>query len=123
MILILGGAYQGKCAFLQEHFACTEFDIQTCCTDAPDGQHRAYCHLEQYVLHCLRTGQDETALLQDPVLRDSILLFDDISCGIVPMEAEQRRWRERTGRLLSALARQADEVWRVFFGLGRQLKP
>ena len=122
MIVILGGAYQQKRAFAMEKYHLAPADFCDCTNAAPDLSRRALCHMEQYVLSCIRTGHDEQALLQNAALQDKILIFDDISCGVVPMEAEQRRWRERTGRFAAALARQADAVWRVFFGLGRQLK-
>ena len=50
------------------------------------------------------------------------VIFDDISCGIVPLEPFERQWREASGRLLSALARQADTVTRIFCGLPLELK-
>lgn len=122
MILIIGGAYQSKRRFAMERFALAPEDFCDCARSAPDLSKRALCHVEQYVLRCLREGQDETALLDAPALAEKILIFDDISCGVVPLEAESRAWRERTGRLAAALAQRADEVWRVFFGLGEQIK-
>ena len=78
--------------------------------------------MEQYVLSCIRTGQDEQALLQNAALQDKILIFDDISCGVVPMDAETREWREAVGRMNAALAAQADTVTRIFCGLPLELK-
>ena len=121
MILIVGGAYQGKRAFAMEQFALAPEDFCDCTQSAPDCSKRALCHVEQYVLRCVRAGRDEAALLDEP-LEEKILIFDDISCGVVPLDAEIRAWRERAGRLAAALAQQADEVWRVFFGLGERLK-
>lgn len=121
MILIVGGAYQGKRAFAMERFTLAPEDICDCAETAPDFSKPALCHLEQYVLRCVRAGRDETALLDEP-LDGKILIFDDISCGVVPLDAETRAWRERSGRLAAALAARADEVWRVFFGLGGRLK-
>ena len=122
MILITGGAYQSKRRIAMERFALAPEDICDCARSAPDLSKRALCHVEQYVLRCVREGRDETALLDAPALAEKILIFDDISCGVVPLEAESRAWRERTGRLAAALAQSADEVWRVFFGLGERIK-
>mgnify|MGYP004552460269 FL=1 len=122
MILITGGAYQSKRRFAMERFALAPEDICDCARSAPDLSRRALCHVEQYVLRCVREGRDETALLREPALAEKILIFDDISCGVVPLEAEERAWRERTGRLAAALAQSSDEVWRVFFGLGERIK-
>lgn len=122
MILITGGAYQSKRRFAMARFALAPEDICDCARSAPDLSKRALCHVEQYVLRCVREGRDETALLDAPALAEKILIFDDISCGVVPLEAESRAWRERTGRLAAALAQSSDEVWRVFFGLGERIK-
>ena len=122
MILIVGGAYQSKRAFAMERFGLAPEDFCDCQISAPDFSKRALCHVEQYVLRCVRAGWDEAALLDEPSLDGKILIFDDISCGVVPLDAETRAWRERSGRLAAALAQRADEVWRVFFGLGERLK-
>ena len=120
MILIVGGAYQNKRTFAMARFGLTPEDFCDCAQSAPDFSKPALCHLEQYVLRCVREVQDEAALLNAP-LDDKILIFDDISCGVVPLDAETRAWRERSGRLAAALAQRADEVWRVFFGLGERI--
>lgn len=38
------------------------------------------------------------------------------------MEAFDRKWREKTGRVCTELARQADTVYRVVCGIGIPLK-
>ena len=53
---------------------------------------------------------------------DCILICDEIGNGIVPMEAEERTYRECTGRILEGLAAQADEVVRVVCGIGQKIK-
>ena len=46
----------------------------------------------------------------------------DVSQGLVPMDATDRAFREMMGRTLLFLTAQADEVHRVFCGLGQRLK-
>lgn len=53
---------------------------------------------------------------------DWVILCDEIGCGVVPLFAEERRWREQTGRCLIRLAAEAEEVHRVCCGLGMRLK-
>ena len=60
--------------------------------------------------------------LQPFLDEQTILICDDISCGVVPMDKEVRAWREATGRAINALAAQADRVVRVFCGLPMVLK-
>ena len=56
------------------------------------------------------------------LLADKIWIADDISQGVVPIEADRRAWREAVGRTLLWLGKESDEVHRVFCGLGQRLK-
>lgn len=53
---------------------------------------------------------------------DSVIISDEVGCGIVPADAFEREYRERTGRILVELARQAEEVVRVICGIGQKIK-
>ncbi len=46
----------------------------------------------------------------------------DMFCGVVPMGAETRAWRQDTGRLTQYLSREAEHVSRIFCGLEQRLK-
>lgn len=50
------------------------------------------------------------------------MISREIGCGVVPMEAFERQWRERHGTFLQQLARKAERVTRVFCGLTEELK-
>lgn len=51
-----------------------------------------------------------------------VMISDEIGNGIVPIEAFEREYRERTGRILIALAKKADTVERVICGIGQKIK-
>ena len=51
-----------------------------------------------------------------------ILVLDDIGCGVVPLQAKDRIWRERCGRLYCCLTAQADLVQRAWAGLVQTIK-
>ena len=51
-----------------------------------------------------------------------VVIAREIGSGVVPMDAGERAWRERHGRLLRRLAQQAGSVRRVFCGLTEVLK-
>ena len=51
-----------------------------------------------------------------------VIISDEIGNGIVPVDAFERDYRERTGRMLITLASQADEVVRVLCGIGQKIK-
>ena len=53
---------------------------------------------------------------------DCIIISDEIGNGIVPMEHEEREYRELTGRLLCELANKADRVERIVCGIGERIK-
>ena len=90
----------------------------------PDLSAKCITHLERFALCCLRQGQEsKTVLLEEKDRwKDSVLICDDISCGVVPLDAETRAWREACGRMLSALSMEAETVTRIFCGLPQRLK-
>ena len=50
------------------------------------------------------------------------IVCNELGCGVVPMERSDRAWREKTGRLLCELAKQAPEVYRVTAGIAVRIK-
>ena len=125
MILIFGGAYQGKLAFAQEKFQLSDEDVFFCRADsAPEFSAKIICNLENFCLYCLSNGLEPRELLRQNAgaLRDKIVIARDISQGVVPVDPRQRAWREACGRALIYLAQEAGEVYRVFCGLPERLK-
>ena len=125
MILIFGGAYQGKLDYALETFDIAPDDVFRCSRDgALSLEKTVICGLEDFVYSCTVNGKEARDVLasMEPQLRDKILIADDISQGLVPMDAVDRAYREMMGRTLIWLAREADSVYRVFCGLGQQLK-
>lgn len=125
MILIFGGSYQGKLEFAKETFGITENDVFTCTVDSEiDWSKKVLYNLDQSFLRHVREGKESREVLKDHLdqLKDKILIVNDISQGIVPMERENRDWREMTGRAMLYISKEADEVYRVFCGLGNKIK-
>ena len=122
MVLIIGGAYQGKTAYAQTKYALRDAEIFTCEGEALDLTARCLRHLERFALACVRAGKEPADVLAGLDLSGKILICEDISCGVVPMDAETREWREAVGRMNAALAAQADTVTRIFCGLPLELK-
>ena len=120
MVLIIGGAYQGKLDYAKDTFGITDADVHTCDSEEIDFSKRCIYRIEEFTLHH-----------PDPVSyfkasreswQDGILIIQDIFCGVVSMEAENRAWRQRTGRLAKYLSREANQVSRIFCGLEQRLK-
>lgn len=125
MHLIIGGAFQGKTDWAKARFDLKDAEIVECTEQAlPDLSAKCITHLEWFALCCLRQGQEpKTVLLQEKDRwKESVLICDDISCGVVPLDAETRAWREACGRMLSALSVEAETVTRIFCGLPQRLK-
>ena len=120
MILIIGGAYQGKLEFAKENLGVTDSDIYTCDSDVIDFSKRCIYKIEAFAAH----NEDPVSYfkLHRNEWQDSILILQDIFCGVVPMGAENRAWRQRTGRLAQYLSKEASQVSRIFCGLEQRLK-
>ena len=146
MILIIGGFAQGKLHYVEQHYVqreerlasdskitwATKSAVETMPgkqTEQPTGRQTAgpqviVNHLHRYIREQLRQGTDPEAMIANfyKEYPDCILICDEIGNGIVPMEAEERTYRECTGRILEGLAAQADEVVRVVCGIGQKIK-
>ena len=120
MILIIGGAYQGKLDFAKEAFALKNEDIYTCSAGEIDFSRRCIYALEEFAWG----HPDPKAYFQEhrEEWEDCVLILRDVFCGVVPMEAETRLWRQNTGRLAQYLSAEAAQVSRIFCGLEQRLK-
>ena len=109
MRLIIGGAHQGKLQYALS-LGYTMDDVATSLpTDKP-------------ILYGLQNLTREQPDLAVEDISCHIVICDELGCGVVPLDYEDRAWRERTGRLCNQLAAKADRVDRVFCGLAMQLK-
>jgi adenosyl cobinamide kinase/adenosyl cobinamide phosphate guanylyltransferase len=116
--LVIGGAYQGKGTFVRNKFEIDSKDIYVCDdsqSKLPEG-YKCYEHLEKYVYACSKEGIEP----EDNFEKGTILVMDDIFCGVVPMDTDIRLAREKAGRYLQKLASHS-EVYRVICGRGMEL--
>ena len=65
------------------------------------------------------TGNMAELMQENP---DAFVTADEIGCGIVPMEAFERDYRETDGRICQRIAAYSEEVHRVICGLGMRIK-
>lgn len=123
MILVFGGAYQGKLDYAKKNF-----DIKKVCDcsggKTPEFDGDAVYGTEGFVLECASVGMEATDFFREnkELWQDKVLIITDVSQGIVPIDKEMRAFREMNGRLMLYLAGEADEVHRVFCGLGKRVK-
>ena len=120
MILIIGGAHQGKLEFAKETFGLKEEDINICTPGEIDFSKRCIYGIEEFTWG----HPDPKAYFREhrEAWEDSILILRDVFCGVVPMDPETRLWRQKTGRLAQYLSKEAKQVSRIFCGLEQRLK-
>lgn len=111
MELIIGGAWQGKHAYARDRYGELPPDWLL------DGLHL-------WVRDRLEQGTDPLPAFAQ--LLDSgdytAILCEDIFCGVVPTDPQERRWREETGRCLTLAANRATQVTRLFCGIATPIK-
>ena len=118
MIFVIGGAYQGKLDFAREVLGVSE--VYTCTGPEIDFSKPCIHRIEEFTAH----HPDPIAYFEShrDQWESSVLIMQDIFSGVVPMGAENRAWRQRTGRLAQYLSREAERVSRIFCGLEQRLK-
>jgi adenosylcobinamide kinase/adenosylcobinamide-phosphate guanylyltransferase len=164
MILIIGGAWQGKLAFAMEltkragdmaaverkipfnSLVVNQWDMQEYPPDSSISKNekeeeyeiaegsqdsfeaamkcRVIHGLHEYIRRLLKEGKSVDAFLlalrqQNP---DVVITVNELGCGIVPLDPEDREWREVSGRAAVQLARTSGEVYRMVCGIAVQIK-
>ena len=114
MVLIIGGAAQGKLDFARRELGVVAWN------DGTIGNEKCI-----YNLHRALRQQPEADTALEAWLEahpEGVVICDEVGCGVVPMDREERAWREQVGRTCCRLAERAAAVYRVTCGLGVRLK-
>ncbi|MCD8368747.1 MAG: bifunctional adenosylcobinamide kinase/adenosylcobinamide-phosphate guanylyltransferase [Clostridiales bacterium] len=128
MILIVGGRNQGKEAFARQLLAGQEaggtdgwlVSLVDGRTDFWVSAVGARCilniheMLRQMAAEGINTDDFLRLLLRQP---PQVITMDEVGCGIVPVDAGERRYRELCGMAGQTLAAQADTVIRMVCGI------
>ena len=122
MRLVIGGKKQGKLLYTMRKYKVSENQVSSTFKESENA--RVFHNFQQAVQKLLASGEDpiknlEYLLFINP---DIIVICDEVGCGVVPVDREERAWRETVGRLCCWLAERAESVERVFCGLGMRLK-
>lgn len=124
MILILGGAYNGKLKFVKEKYNINDEEISFCTNEHLELDKKVLCGIHIFTRACVLKKLNSLEILENNLeyLKDKIIICDEINSGIVPMEKQNRAWREETGRALQLLSKHSSSVYRIFFGIEEQIK-
>lgn len=131
MILITGGAWQGKRAFAmklaERRFGAVPADKVIEGAQAAKRLPRgAYVITDLHLMTraLMEQNIDPSAHLKR-LMRENpnaVLTVTELGCGIVPMEKFDRSWRESTGRNLCELARECEAVYRMTCGIATRIR-
>lgn len=126
MVLIIGGAYNGKLTYALENFGLSKSDCIDLAAEEQDQAAQFMCayHLEALTRRAAENGktlEDVLAVLStlDP---NAVIISREIGSGVVPLDKTERAWRELHGEVLRALAKRAKSVIRIFYGMAEVLK-
>ena len=124
MILVFGGAYNGKKDFIKEKFNINEEDIFYCSDGEIDFSKKVICGLHKFTYNNTLKNKSSLEYIKENInlFKDKIIISDEISSGIVPLKKEDRMWREETGRCLQYLSKESSCVYRVVCGISTIIK-
>lgn len=126
MILIIGGYAQGRLAYTMKNYNLKIDDVLNLKEEefsCWNGQKIIY-NIESLVTKFLGEEKNPCKEIEIilPKLKDTIVITQEVGCGLVPVTSEQRLWREEVGRFNIYLAEVSKEVIRVCCGLGMKIK-
>ena len=126
MILVTGGAFQGKKSYAAETFSLEENDFadgKNCSWDAVY-KAKGIFHFHEYIRRCLEAERDISALAEEIFRQNSgiVIVVNELGSGVVPVDAFDREYREKTGRICCRIAEEAVQVHRVVCGIGTVIK-
>lgn len=126
MILVIGGAYQGKLEYVRTTFAAGTGPVADGenCTQEEMRQASVVNHFHLLVKRMVEQGEDPHEMARRMVddNPDLVVISNELGYGVVPVTPFDRAYREAAGRVCCELAARAKEVHRVVCGLGQVIK-
>ncbi|MGN0608821.1 MAG: bifunctional adenosylcobinamide kinase/adenosylcobinamide-phosphate guanylyltransferase [Oscillospiraceae bacterium] len=126
MIMITGGAFQGKREYAKKRFGFSDGDILNGGSCELEAVFTAKC-VTDYQLAVKRL-LEENADPEEFTRRlcrensDAVIIINEIGGGIIPLEKSERIWREETGRAGCIIAENSREVIRLVCGIPTKIK-
>ena len=125
MILITGGTSSGKATFarnLAAQHGWSEDDVAFNVEELLWGQVEGTDQIAPASDDADRKALSATPELIEQLAAKAIVTCSEVGAGIVPLDAQERTWREAVGRMSCELASQADAVVRMVCGIPVVLK-
>lgn len=127
MHIYIGGAYNGKRAYVKKRLASRESDWfegnLPSESEMRNDRMLVLAALEKWLAATVLSEQEAIDQVMEVIgNRETIVILTDIGRGIVPVDAGQRQLRDACGRLYQRLMEEAEEVTRIWYGVPQLLK-
>ena len=124
MELIIGGAFQGKSDYAKKQHP------EICWREGRDlGADEIFTvsgvlNFHEFIRKEMQAGQDLEGFGEELIRRNPNLILTscEIGYGVVPVDAFDLAYREKTGRICTVLASYSRKVTRVICGIGTVIK-
>ncbi|WP_409369681.1 bifunctional adenosylcobinamide kinase/adenosylcobinamide-phosphate guanylyltransferase [Lysinibacillus sp. 38-6] len=130
MHVFIGGAYNGKTAYVTQMLAEQQVAVMdgVLADVVPNCDALLIKNLEQWLL--TQNLEDDDKLIQQVLKRlqtfeetcSLYIIVTDMGRGVVPMEKQARLLRDTCGRLYQALFAEAQRVERIWYGIAERIK-
>ena len=126
MLLITGGAFQGKLDYALEITGLDEGSVV-------DGEYCDYDEIyeariiyrfHELIRRLLINDEDIPEYVEKliKINPEAVIIVNEVGSGIIPIDPVDRRYRETVGRTSCLIAKSAKEVHRVICGMGVRIK-
>ena len=113
MLVVIGGCASGKRTYVKS----LGYEDDVMADGVLDGR-PVLLSLQDVVAHDERSPEELANCLVDK----QVVCCREVGNGIVPLDPQERAWRERVGRTLNIVAERADSVVRMVCGIPVVLK-
>ena len=126
MIMITGGAFSGKKDYAKTRFGFSDEEIlngENCSFDAVFSA-KCIADYQLIVKRLLEEKADINAFTERLCKENpnAVVIINEIGAGIIPLEKNDRIWREETGRAGCLIAQNSSEVIRLACGIPTIIK-
>lgn len=126
MIMITGGAFQGKRGCLKRLYKIPENEILNGAECRFDDVFAAAATADYHELvRRLISENIDPVEFTERLCRENpnaVILINEIGCGIIPLEKSERIYREQVGKAGCIIAANCETVIRVFCGIPEAIK-
>ena len=126
MHIIIGGAFNGKRAYVNQLIDATWYE-----RELPEkvAGNIVLANIEGILQEHLEEEEEQVASdiaekirLLDAQSDELVVILTDMGRGVVPLEKEQRQLRDTCGRLYQLLFKEATTITRIWYGIPEILK-